>query len=137
MTQMSVQITTPYGTVDAVFDEDMRDVVTTIDGGTTLVTYDLMHRLLTQAESVTHEQQSYPQVGFDDSDEHDFIFAVVIGVLGRRVINVERISAQDPGLYDLADAEFSELDGFDLDDLPFEVTVTDTTGQLYDDLKEA
>lgn len=136
MAQMSVQITTPYGTIRHVFSEDERDVVTTIDGGTTLVTYDLMSRLLGQAEQATHQLQGDTLLGFDDSDEHDFTVAIVRTVLGRRVLDVLPISAQDPAFYEVADAEFSEVDGYELSALPFEVTVTDTTGQLYDEHKE-
>lgn len=136
MTQMSVQITTPYGTIDAEFPEDMRDVVTS-DDGTTLVTYNLMSSLLNQAERVTHHEQGHTLIGFEDSDEHDFVIATVRDVIGRQVVELARVSAQDPGMYNLGDVEFSEVDAFDLDDLPFEVTVTDTTGQLYDDHKEA
>lgn len=151
MTQMRVQITTPYGVVIEDFPEDERLIVTNIHGDT-FVGERVLTRLLEELPQSAHEARlvhagdksidPFRVFGWDYEDvgEHESVFALswVNVVLGNLTLEQHIITGAyyDDMDYDLPDdVEFGERYMYPLASLPFEVVVEDVTGQLYDEVK--
>jgi hypothetical protein len=151
MTQMRVQITTPYGVETQTFPEDERLIVTNIHGDTFVGEY-VLRRLLDQLPTTSSEAATlaagdprhdrFRVFGYDYEDvgERESVFALswITVLLGVTTIEQIIITAAyyDDMDYDLPDGiEFGEQYMYPLASLPFEVVVEDVTGQLYDEVK--
>lgn len=133
MAQMRITLTSPYGVVTRDFPDDERDIATTRDGEVA-ITQTVLDRLLDQAVHATHDQQLDPMFEYDSGDEGDYAIARTGTMLGKRYLDVDLLRSQDD-ILDLPDGvDMSELRCYFLESLPFEVTVEDTTGQLYDEV---
>lgn len=151
MTQMRVQITTPYGVTTRTFSEDERLIVTNIHGDTfvgSIVLTDLLgHLPMTPREALAAVDADSRAVEgriftYDlvDVGEHEDVFALSwtstfagTSLLGLVIITGAYYDDDD---YDLPDGvEFGEQYMYSLAGLPFEVVVEDVTGQLYDEVK--
>lgn len=151
MTQMRVQITTPYGVVTEDFPEDERLIVTNLHDDT-FVGEQVFIRVLDTLPMSAHEARlvhasdksidPFRVFGWDYEDvgEHESVFAIswVSVLLGNLTLEQVIVTGAyyDDDDYDLPDGvEFGEQYMYPLASLPFEVVVEDVTGQLYDEVK--